>query len=41
MIENAWGLGIMQCINYFGTNKKIKSIVFSDQRIIRPNASIY
>ena len=41
VIENAYGMGILQCINYFAVNNKIESIIMSDQRIIRPNACIY
>lgn len=41
IVDNAYGMGIMQGINYFAVNNKIQDVVFSNQRIIRPNACIY
>jgi len=39
--ENAYGIGVIQEINCYAVNNTLEQVVMSDQRIIRPNASIY
>lgn len=41
IVENAYGIGLIQGIQYFAVNNKIQDVIFSDQRLIRPNACIY
>ena len=42
-VDQAWCMGLVQGIQYYATSSKIdpNNVVMSDQRIIRPNATIY
>lgn len=43
VVEGAWGMGLVQGIQYYACSDKIDAdhVVMSDQRLIRPNATIY
>lgn len=43
VVDGAWAYGLIQGVNYYACSDKIdtKNVVFSEQRIIRPNATIY
>lgn len=42
VVEQAWGAGVVQIVNYFAYRAdKIDTVVMSEQRIISPNACIF